>query len=572
MNIISLLNQIENDEIVLPAIQRNFVWEEEKIQTLMDSIVRGYPIGIVLMWETYKDIQYRYFEKNFIDGNRPTFHDNTQNKKLKIVLDGQQRLQSLYIALYGKYEGHSLYFDVLSGRESEDFKEEKYFFYFSSSEEAEKWNNESFENIENQEDKLEDDYEIEYFVKVIDLFSMTGKKKRDFRKKISIKLKLDDENEGRLEANFAKLDEVLVKDENILKTSVIDENITSNSPERKSDSDVLEIFVRINRLGTPLSRSDLIFSMLKLNWKDSATALPEFVDSVNKGNSFIIDIDFVIRCLFTVSDLGTKFDIDILRKKQNMEKIKQNFQQCCEAIRSVVDTIQRECWIASSKALGNYHTLVPFVYYLYHTPKHQLPNSEIANFRKALYLFGFTTPFSRYADSRLGKFIKEEIKPLIQEGNYAFPYSSAISWVNYWEGIGEYGPAMIQRNAKLALYVVQRYTGSKTHYKPNAQEMDHIFPRSILRSKDRFDESEINHFANFWILSKGKNQNKSNKHPKKYFADITNTEMKKALIDRDMLDYRFYRKFLNQRGEKILAYVKKKVGFKDDDFSINEED
>jgi len=135
MNIISLLNQIENDEVVLPAIQRNFVWEEEKIQTLMDSIVRGYPIGIILMWETYKDIQYRYFEKDFIDGNRPTFHDNTQNKKLKIVLDGQQRLQSLFIALYGKYGGKSLYFDVLSGRDSEDFKEEKYLFYFTSSKE-----------------------------------------------------------------------------------------------------------------------------------------------------------------------------------------------------------------------------------------------------------------------------------------------------------------------------------------------------------------------------------------------------------------------------------------------------
>ena len=66
-------------------------------------------------------------------------------------------------------------------------------------------------------------------------------------------------------------------------------------------------------------------------------------------------------------------------------------------------------------------------------------------------------------------------------------------------------------------------------------------------------------------LSKGKNQNKSNKHPKKYFADISDAEMKKAFIDRDLLDYRFYRKNLKQRGEKILAYVKKKVGFKEGD-------
>ena len=62
MNIASLLNQIKSDEIVLPAIQRDFVWSEEKIETLLDSILRGYPIGIVLMWETCEDIQYRKFE------------------------------------------------------------------------------------------------------------------------------------------------------------------------------------------------------------------------------------------------------------------------------------------------------------------------------------------------------------------------------------------------------------------------------------------------------------------------------------------------------------------------------
>ena len=61
MTIVSLLNQIDNEEVVLPAIQRDFVWSEEKIQKLMDSVLRGYPIGIVLMWETHNNIQYRNF-------------------------------------------------------------------------------------------------------------------------------------------------------------------------------------------------------------------------------------------------------------------------------------------------------------------------------------------------------------------------------------------------------------------------------------------------------------------------------------------------------------------------------
>ncbi|MFZ4701824.1 MAG: hypothetical protein ACOYMG_17400, partial [Candidatus Methylumidiphilus sp.] len=229
------------------------------------------------------------------------------------------------------------------------------------------------------------------------------------------------------------------------------------------------------------------------------------------------------------------------------------------------------CWCSSSKALGSYHTLVPFVYYLFHVPNHQVPKNQTSKFRKSLYLFGFATPFSRYADSRLGKFIKEELKPLQQKNIYSFPFDRAVLWVNYWERISEYGPELLQRNPRLAIYLVQNYTGAKTQYKVNAQEIDHIFPRSILREKS-FDEAEINHFANFWIMSKGKNQNKSNKHPKTYFKDVDETDMKRALIDRDMLNYTKYKVFLQQRGKEILAHVKKKVGFLDDDFCINNEE
>lgn len=565
MNIISLLNQIDSKDIVLPAIQRDFVWEEDKIQKLMDSILRGYPIGIALMWETYEDLQYRYFARDYVEDNKTTFYDNSKKRKLKIVLDGQQRLQSLYIALYGKYKGKYLYFDILSGKESDDFKEESYLFNFATNEEASQWNKEIIGTRKNKSESND----LEYYVSVNELFSLSASEKLKFRKEISKKLNLSEDDEIRLEINLAKLDEVLVKEQNILKTSVIDENKPNNSKERKSESDILEIFVRVNRQGTPLSRSDLIFSMLKLNWKESASALPDFVKDINVGNSFDLDMDFIIRCLFAVSDLGTKFDIDLLRKKRTIEKIKKNYQKCCEAIRSTVDTVQRDCWCSSSKALGGYHTLVPFVYYLFHAPKHQVPNSEISNVRKALYLFGFTTPFSRYADSRLGKFIKDELKPLADNKDYSFPYLEAVSWVNYWEGISAYGPELLQKNPRLTHYVVQQYAGAKTHYQANLPEMDHIFPRSKLRNKD-YDEAQINHFANFWILSKGKNQNKSNIHPKKYFDSVNDSELKKAFIDRTMLDYRYYRRFIRHRREKVMNYVKKKIGFLDEDFNIND--
>lgn len=304
MNIVSILNQIDSGEIVLPAIQRDFVWSESKIQKLMDSIMRGYPIGIILMWETFQDIQYRKFDGAYKSGNRPSFLENSSPSKLRVVLDGQQRLQSLFLALYGQYNNKYLYFDILSGRHSDDFEEEKYYFYFALPDDANDWNKDVEETV-SQESENND--ELKYFVKVGDLFKMNSGEKQKYRRHISKLLKLEDDDELRLETNLSKLDEVLTKDQNILKASIIDEDKPSNSSARQTESDVLEIFVRINRQGTPLSRSDLIFSMLKLNWKESATALPDFVDEINEGNSFEIDIDFVIRCLFAVSNLGTKF-------------------------------------------------------------------------------------------------------------------------------------------------------------------------------------------------------------------------------------------------------------------------
>ena len=84
--------------------------------------------------------------------------------------------------------------------------------------------------------------------------------------------------------------------------------------------------------------------------------------------------------------------------------------------------------------------------------------------------------------------------------------------------------------------------------------------RAELRKKG-FEESEINHFGNFWILAKGKNQNKSDKHPAKFFTDVSDGEMKRAIIDRNMLDYRRYRAFIKDRGDKIVDVVGKRLGF-----------
>ena len=82
----------------------------------------------------------------------------------------------------------------------------------------------------------------------------------------------------------------------------------------------------------------------------------------------------------------------------------------------------------------------------------------------------------------------------------------------------------------------------------------------MLREKN-FDEAEIHHFANFWMLEKGKNISKSNQNPKHWLKGVPDTELARALIDRDLLEYRRYRNFLKTREKKILEALKKQIGF-----------
>ena len=109
-------NPIEQGGFWLPNVQKEFIWREEQIEKFADSIMREYPIGVFLVLKTKKAINYRRFVNTYSEGVNINSNPEpvTENQKL-LVLDGQQRLQGLFIALNGSYNGKELYFNVLSG-------------------------------------------------------------------------------------------------------------------------------------------------------------------------------------------------------------------------------------------------------------------------------------------------------------------------------------------------------------------------------------------------------------------------------------------------------------------------
>jgi Protein of unknown function DUF262 len=113
-----------NKAVFLPHIQRPFVWEEEQMVRLFDSLMRNYPINTLLFWRTKDEIKARKFmEQIDWDTDLSVLYDPNMSKEGNekvFVLDGQQRLQSLYAIFYGAIsepdnKRAEAYFDTASG-------------------------------------------------------------------------------------------------------------------------------------------------------------------------------------------------------------------------------------------------------------------------------------------------------------------------------------------------------------------------------------------------------------------------------------------------------------------------
>lgn len=482
MSIFQLVNEIANGEIVLPAIQRDFVWSEGRIERLFDSLFRGYPVGIVLLWETYQPMQYRRFVANYRRDVLHDFDENKQKRRLKLVLDGQQRLSSIYVALRGSFEGRKLYFDVLSGRDNDDHAEEKYRFKFAGADNVREWNAVQEERVATVGASAEDN--VAYWLRFSDIVNLDPLGLAQLRRTIRDKLSLSAECETRLEVNLSAVLYALSGNSELLKTQTVDSNLPADDQKRKSAFDILEIFVRINTQGMPLRRSDLIVSMLRLYWPSASTVLPSLIKEVNTSSGLEIDTDFVIRCMFSTAGLGTRLEFDLLRKRSNVDALQNSYLRTFESIRSIMDFVRLECGLDSAKMVGGISTLIPFVHYVFHAPGHIISKSSIERARRSLFLFAFSRALSQHMESRTSAFIRDHL-PSAQEiaGGADFPFSEAVKFTAWRSGFDKPDGRLFVNNLDLALAILHRRSGGKVYSAANTPEIDHIFPRSVLAER-----------------------------------------------------------------------------------------
>ena len=353
-NIRAVIEEINSRKIYLPAIQRKYVWDDDQITRLMDSIMLGYPIGTFLFWKVRKSIinkkEYSMYEfiKDFHERDvykNPSapqpFPIGSDEETIWAVLDGQQRLTSLYIALQGSmsrklpnkrwknddaFPIKELYLDLHSQRTDEE--DISYEFKFLTQEEAKK----------QKDDKLW------YLVKDI------------------LKYSQDELVTDLIIPNGWASDKVAMKNISLLHTRLVgDEIINYFEVQTDSIDSVLDIFVRVNSGGTVLSKSDLLFSTIVSHWDKARDEIDKLLAEINKiGEGYKFSNDFIMRTCLYVLDMSVTLKVETF-KKESVLKIKNNWENIRKAIKDTVDLLNEFGF--NSENIISYVAVSPMVYY-----------------------------------------------------------------------------------------------------------------------------------------------------------------------------------------------------------------
>ena len=347
-----VISRIRSHRLLLPAIQREFVWGPEKVEWLFDSLLQGYPIGSFLFWEV-RDAKtktdYRYYE--FLQFYRERYRTHNPefptcgHSDFDAVLDGQQRLTSLFIGLTGTYAykrarvwwedteraipTRRLYLNVLENAPEEDTEPGRvYEFSFLT------------------EDEYDANPKKWFFVSQI----LDKADAYEFNKM----LQADRYNENEFSARaLARLHSV----------THIERIVNYYRVENSNMERALNVFVRVNSGGEQLNLSDMLMSTAIAHWKtDARKAILGLVDEI-RSKGFFIDKDFVMKaCLYLYSS-DIRYNVANFTASR-VRPFEENWSSIQATVVAVFDLIRDFGY--NDKSLTSKNAVLPIIYWVHH--------------------------------------------------------------------------------------------------------------------------------------------------------------------------------------------------------------
>ena len=561
-----LINQIELGSIGLPDIQRPFVWKNAKVRDLFDSMYRGYPVGYFLFWQ------------NRIDRNSKTIGtDYKQKYPDLLIVDGQQRLTSLYAVIKGIPVIRSI----------------------SQKEKIEIAFNPLTEQFEVADAAIRKDKTyIPDISKVWDpsigLLRLTS----DYISELKKTTEIDPEQERALENSIQRLQSLLAYPFTVLELTA------DNTPDQ-----VAEVFVRINSKGKTLNQSDFILTLMSVFWEEGRTELETFSRESKHPNTdtaspfnyiFQPEPEHLVRVCVGIGfrrarlhyvysilrgkDLETE-EYDSTRREEQFEKLKQaqatalNLTYWHDFIAAIQLAGYRRDEMVSSK------TNILFAYILYIIGRTEYKVEEF-QLKKAIAKWFFMSSLtarytgspesamefdlSRFRTITDGERFIEELERISAERltddfwNITLPGDLATS-SSRSPSLFAYAAALHLLDAK-ALYSNQKLAdlmNPVVNSKRSLIERHHLFPVNWLKQHETTELKEINQIANLAYIDWNDNMKISDTNPREYIQSIEKRfspmELKEMYFWHALPDdwiHMTYSEFLQRRRERIAQVIR----------------
>lgn len=361
LSVADVITKIDYNQYLLPAIQRDFVWNHNQIEMLFDSLMQNYPIGSMLLWrvnnknsnnQRFYGILKKYRERFLIRSEEVS---TISIPSFEVILDGQQRLTALYLGLKGSYAYHGY---NLAWKDNEYSVQTRYLYL----------NLKYKKNKRNDLNDSDDDRKYEFSF----LTSSDAESDNNKGKWFKVGDILGIKGTAQLNACFKKHDIVNEESQEIisrLHDIVHLEKLIHYYLEESSDfTRALNIFIRVNSGGTFLSYSDLVMSTTIMGWTnlDAKKEINGLVDELVNEYEYPVNKDFILRTYLVLYNNDIKFRVHNFSIK-NAKEFEKYWDEIKLAIKEVFQLVTDFGY--APKTLTSLNALLPIVYYLYKTDK-----------------------------------------------------------------------------------------------------------------------------------------------------------------------------------------------------------
>lgn len=591
------VRRIESSDYLLPAIQREIVWEREQITDLFDSVLQGYPIGTFLYWDLQEENWDEYtmygFIKDYITSTK-WIETNAQSRNskakpdgasdLKLILDGQQRLSSFYIGLKGTYTYKQPYKWY---RNPSSWTKSRLYLNLSSDPrtEAEEGGD---RNTRYQFKFLPVDTYDETLVQRSGDWWFRAGAILNYPDSIDIQDYITEQTANR------EITDERVFGQNLrdLRRAIHDQKYITYFEEQRQDIDrVLEIFIRTNDGGTQLSKSDLLLSIAQANWQeyDAREELTSFVDHLNTQLPMTNNYgkDFLLKSSLVLADLPVRYRVSQF-KRENVAKMEAEWEDIRRAIEEAATLVNY--FGIGGKTLLSRNAVIPLAYYFKQTGltaekllRDERTRVETKRDIKRWFISSLLHgTFSGSADSVLTRirdvlrdqpgeeFPVEEIEAELADLGKMTGFSGEMI-----ENILEYTKGGSRTFLALTLLYDQIDFGSIQYHQ------DHIFPSNLLdeddlvshgidRERARTFETQSDRLANLQLLTGRENEAKQDESFEEWIKSRDESFYTTHLIPTDPQTHQLenFDMFIEQRADLIRNELESVLGPVDDGFDL----